>query len=266
MKVLVCIKRVPAVAGRITLTDDERAIDVKYLGYAIGPHEECAVEAAVQVVGEHGGSATVLTLGPEGAIEQLRESLAVGVTSAVHLLTADDGEPGSVDAYGPADVAAAIAEVVSRRAGGDAGIDLVLLGNDAADTGDFQVGVRLAYRLGWPVVTGARTLSLAGSVVTVVGDGPGGTEEFEVPLPCVVTVKEGEITPRYPSIPGRLKAKKAPVEVVDAPAPAQGTARRTLVLPPEQPSQVQVLGDAKDVAAAASAVVDVLHTIGVVTR
>ena len=55
MRVLVCIKRVPAVAGRITLTPDGRAIDMKYLGFAVGPHEECAVEQAVRLVEEHGG-------------------------------------------------------------------------------------------------------------------------------------------------------------------------------------------------------------------
>ena len=78
MRVLVCIKRVPAVAGRITLTPDERAIDMKYLGFAIGPHEECAVEQAVRLVEEHGGESVVLTLGPAEALEQLRDALALG--------------------------------------------------------------------------------------------------------------------------------------------------------------------------------------------
>ena len=65
MKILVGIKRVPAVAGRITLTEDDRAIDSKYLGFAIGPHEECAVEAAIQLVEASGGESVVLTLGPD---------------------------------------------------------------------------------------------------------------------------------------------------------------------------------------------------------
>ncbi len=264
--VLVCIKRVPGSSGEVLLSADGMSVDARHVGHTLSPHEECAIEAAVQLVSEHDGAATVLTLGPDGALEQLREALAVGITSAVHLRTPDQGEPDSADAYGPADVASAIAEVVRRRAGTPDAVDVVMLGNDAADTGDFQVGVRLAYLLGVPVVTGVRSLSLTDGVVTAVGDGPGGSEEFEVPLPCVLALKEGEITPRYPSIPGRLKAKRAPVEVVDAPAPVQGTARRTLVLPPEQPSVVQVLGTGADPAADAAAVVDVLHTIGVVSR
>ena len=264
--VLVCIKRVPGSSGEILLTPDQMHVDARHVGHTVSPHEECAVEAAVQLAAEHGGSATVLTLGPDSAVEQLREALAVGVTSGVHLRTADENAPGSSDDYGPADVATAIAGVVTQRRSAGEGFDLILLGNDAADTGDFQVGIRLAHQLGVPVVTGVRSISIASGVVTAVGDGPDGIEEFEVPLPAVLTVKEGDITPRYPSIPGRLKAKKAPVEVIDAPAPEQGTARRRLVLPPEQPSVVQVLGTDKDPAAAAAAVLDVLASIGVVSR
>ena len=91
MKILVCIKSVPAVAGRITLTADGRAIDTKHLGFAIGPHEECAVEQAVRLVEEHGGEAVVLTLGPAEALDQLRDAMALGVARAIHLVT-DGGE------------------------------------------------------------------------------------------------------------------------------------------------------------------------------
>lgn len=263
--VLVCIKRVPGSSGQILLGEDGMSVDARHVGHTVSPHEECAVEAAVSLVEEHGGAACVFTLGPEAALEQLRDTLAVGMTSAVHVRTEETGPQGA-DAYGPADVADAIRTVVQARAGGDDAVDLVLLGNDAADTGDFQVGIRLAYALGWPVVTGIRSVSLADGVLRATGDGPAGTEEFEVPLPAVVTVKEGDISPRYPSIPGRLRAKKAPVEVVEAAPPAHGTARRRLVLPPEQPSTVQILGTDKDTKAAAAAVVDLLEQIGVVGR
>lgn len=256
MDVLVCVKRVPGASGQILLADDGQSVDARHVGYTVSPHEECAVEAAVQVVEAHGGSATVLTLGPQDAVEQLREALAVGVGGAVHV-QADS------DAYGPADVAAAVAAVARARADAGAPFDLLLFGNDAADTGDFQVGIRTAYLLGLPVVTGVRTFEVRDGVAVATGDGPDGTEEFEVPLPAVLTVKEGGITPRYPSIPGRLKAKRAPVEVVEPAAPAVGTGRVRLVLPPEQPSTVEVLGTG---AAAAPAVVDLLQRLGVVAK
>jgi len=205
MNTLVCIKRVPGASSVVTLTDDAMGVDTKHVGWTTSPHEECAVEAAVQRVETSGGSATVLTVGPDDALEQVRDALAMGVGRAVHVV-------GETDAFGPADVARAVADVVTSKAGTDEAFDLVLLGNDAADTGDFQVGIRLAYRLGWPVVTGVRSFSVEGDRVAAVGDGPDGVEHFEVPLPAVLTVKEGGITPRYPSLPGRLKAKKAPVE------------------------------------------------------
>ena len=71
MDVLVCVKRVPVTGGRISLTDDEQDIDTRYLGFTVSPHEECAVEEAVRLVETHGGSSTVLTLGPAVAEDQL---------------------------------------------------------------------------------------------------------------------------------------------------------------------------------------------------
>ena len=87
MRVLVCIKRVPAPGARINLTDDELAIDTKNLGFAISPHEECAVEEAVQIAERTDGHVTVLTMGPPEAEDQLRASVAVGANAAHHVVT-----------------------------------------------------------------------------------------------------------------------------------------------------------------------------------
>jgi electron transfer flavoprotein beta subunit len=258
--VLVAIKRVPGASGRVLLTPDEQSVDARHVGYTLSPHEECAVEAAVQLVQLHGGTATVLTLGSEEAIEQLREAMALGIGDGVHLVA--DGQTGG-DRYGPVDVAGAIVDVARARAERDAGFDLLLFGNDAADTGDFQVGIRAAHLLGLPVLTGVRSFAIEDGVVVATGDGPDGAEFFEVPLPAVLTIKEGEIVPRYPSIPGRLKAKKAPVEVIQLGPPVHGTMRRKLLVPPERPSTVQILGTGPE---AAAALVDVLEKIGVVSR
>ena len=85
MNILVCVKRVPATAGKITLTADEQAIDTRYLGFTVSPHEECAVEEAVRLIEAHGGTSTVLTLGPDEATDQLREAMAVGIDRAILL-------------------------------------------------------------------------------------------------------------------------------------------------------------------------------------
>jgi electron transfer flavoprotein beta subunit len=163
-------------------------------------------------------------------------------------------------AYGPGDVAAAIAEVVRAHQAAGNTYDLILTGNDAADTGDFQVPIRLAYALDRPVLTGISKVSVAGGVATAQGDGPSGTEEFEVPLPAVIAVLEGGVEPRYPSIPGRMKAKKAPVERVTPSSTPTGSGRMSMALPPPQPSVVEKLGEG---APAAPAVVDLLEKLGV---
>jgi len=247
--VLVCVKRVPDTGGDVTLTADGQSVDARGLGFTINAHESCAVELAVRIVAEDGGSVTVLSLGTQDAVEQLRSALGVGATSAV-LIEADDPA-----AFGPADVAREIAAVVE-----DGSYDLVLLGNDAADTGDFQVGIRLAYLLNRPVVNGARTLEVTGGTATAKVAGPDGVETYALPLPAVVTVLEGGVEPRYPSITGRMKAKKAKIETVAPRAEPRGSGRVRLTLPPAQPSTVEVLGEGPD---AAHAVVDLLQRLGV---
>jgi electron transfer flavoprotein beta subunit len=252
--ILVCIKRVPDLGGEISLTPDAMSVDDSSLGHTISPHEDCAVELAVQTARDTDGVATVLTLGSSDAVEQLRHALALGCTAAV-LVEADAAS------YGPADVAAAIAEVVRTHETAGTSYDLVLLGNDASDTGDFQVGIRLAYLLDRPVVAGISTLTVSGEFVTARGSAPdGGSEVFDVPLPAVLTVLEGGVEPRYPSVPGRMKAKKVAIEEVAPTAEPAGSGRRRLTLPEPQPSQVTVLGKGAD---AAPAVVDLIEKLGV---
>ncbi len=255
VSVLVCVKRVPDITEEIVLSEDGQSVDGRRSGFTMSAHEECAVELAVQAAGTGGGEATVLTIGDAEAVEQLRNALAVGCTAATHVV----GEPFS---FGPADVAREIAAVV--RAHGEEGRahDLVLLGNDAADTGDFQVGIRLAYELGRPVVNGASTVEIDGDHVVAVGEGPAGQETYRVPLPAVVTIREGGVEPRYPSVPGRLKAKKIPIEERQPVGEPKGGGRVRMTLPPPTPSAVQILGEGPE---AAPAVVDVLEKLGVLS-
>lgn len=253
---LVCVKRVVDSSSEVVLTDDGQGVDGRFAGFTTSAHEECAVELAVRIAADGGGGATVLTLGDADAVEQLRSALAVGCTAATHVLA----DP---QAFGPADVAREIAAVVRDHAAAGTPHDLVLLGNDAADSGDFQVGIRLAYELGWPVVNGVSTVSVADGVVTASGSGPDGHETFRLPLPAVVTVLEGGVEPRYPTVPGRMKARKAPIEEREPVAEPVGPSRVRLVLPPPSPSTVQVLGEGP---AAAPAVVDLLEQLGVLAR
>ena len=258
--VLVCVKRVPDSSSEVVLTEDAQGVDGRFAGFTVSPHEECAVEIAVQVAAATAGEAAVVTLGDADAVEQLRSALAVGCTAATHVVA----EP---QAFGPADVARELAAVVRDHEADGRSHDLVLLGNDAADSGDFQVGIRLAYELGRPVVNGVKEVSVEtgpeGDVVVATGDGPDGRETYRVPLPAVVTVLEGGVEPRYPTVPGRMKAKKVPIEERTPTGDPAGAHRVRLLLPPPEPSNVQILGKGAD---AAPAVVDVLEQLGVLSR
>jgi electron transfer flavoprotein beta subunit len=255
VNILVCVKRVPATAGKITLTPDEQAIDTRFLAFTVSPHEECAVEEAVRIVEAQGGTTTVLTLGPDDAADQLREAMAIGIERAVLLVT--DGSEWS-----PAATAAAIVDAVRAREAADGPFDLILLGNEAADSGDYQVGVRVAVALDRPCVTGVKGLEvLDDRVVARREAAAGGWEVYEVPRPAVVTVREGLNLPRYPSVPGRLRARKKEIERVELPAGGGASAMIRLRVPVERENAVEILGEGP---AAAPKVVDVLRRLGLI--
>lgn len=250
MRALVCVKRVPDSSGQVVLTEDAQAVDGRFAGFTISDHENCAVETAVQVSDD----VTVITVGPAEAAEQLRSALGVGASAAVHV----EAEPKDL---GPADVAREIAAVATEHEGEGRGYDLILLGNDAADSGDFQVPIRLAHALGRPVVTGIKTVTVEDDHAVCVGDGPdGGSETYRLPLPAVVAIMEGGVEPRYPTIKGRMAAKKVVIETRGLSGTTMGASRVQLTLPPPVPSNVQVLGEGPE---AAGAVVDLFARLGV---
>jgi electron transfer flavoprotein beta subunit len=254
VRVLVGIKSVPAVAGRITLTPDARAIDTKHLGFTIGPHEECAVEEAVRLIEANGGEAVVLTLGPDQAIEQVRDALALGIARAIHLRTeGEEWDPGST--------AAAIVVAIRDDEAANGTFDLILLGNEAGDSADYQVAVRVGRALGRPTVTAIKGLAVAAGVVRCEQEVSGGRDVYELPLPAVVAVLEGINLPRFPSVPGRLRAKSKPVTVTQPARPAQELEMLRLVVPQGAAKQATVLGRGAD---AAPAVVEVLRDLGVI--
>jgi electron transfer flavoprotein beta subunit len=267
VNILVCVKRVPQTGGRIVLTADGQDIDTKFLGFTISPHEECGVEEAVRIVEAGGGTTAVLTLGPAAAEDQLRDAIALGIERAI-LLETDGSE------WDPVSTAAAITDAIRAQEAAGQPFDLIIFGNESADTGGFQVGIRVAVALGRPVVSGLKGLTVgAGSVTARREATGGGWETYELKLPAVVGVKEGINLPRYPSVPGRLRARKKEIERIPVGAASGGPAvgaglplgpsKVGLRLPEEQGSQVELLGRGAD---AAPAVVDLLQRIGVIGR
>jgi electron transfer flavoprotein beta subunit len=250
MNVLVCVKRVPLTGGRIVLTDDERAIQTRHLGFTVSPHEECCAEEAVRLIEKHGGASTVLTLGPPEAEEQLRDLMAIGVDSAVHLVT-DGGE------WDPQATAAAITDAIKQQ---PEPFELILFGNESADAGNYQVPIRVAHALGLPCVTGVKAIEVNGDSVHCEQEVAGGRDVYLAPLPAVVTVKEGINLPRYPSVPGRLRAKRKPLETITPTPTGPRLEMVRLELPAGSAKQAVVLGNGPG---AVPAVVEVLREVGV---
>jgi electron transfer flavoprotein beta subunit len=264
MEILVCVKRVPMVGGKIVVTADGQDVDTRMSGFTVSPHEECAVEEAVRLVERHGGSTTVLTLGPPAAADQLRDMLALGASRAVLLET--DGRE-----WGPIATAEAIVATVRGADSPTPAVppaspasshpyDLLLFGNEAADTGDYQVAVRVAHALGLPCVTGIKNLEVSDTGARARREYRGTEEVFDVPLPAVISVKEGINLPRYPSLPGRLRAKRATIEQVVPEWHPEGLRKERLRVPPGETKRAEILGTGAD---AVPALVALLDDLGV---
>ena len=262
------MKRVPMVGGAIVVTPDGLDVDTTMAGFTVSPHEECGVEEAVRITERLGGSVTVLTLGPPQAADQLRDMLALGASRAI-LLQTDGAEWGAVA------TASALADAVRERGSAGAGgrppgtprYDLLVFGNEAADTGGYQVPVRVAHLLGLPCVTGIKRLEVVAGAdgrpdrIVAGRENAGAEETFDLPLPAVVSVKEGINLPRYPSLPGRLRAKRATIETVElGPQPPDGLVKQRLRVPAASGTHSELLGSGAE---AVPALVRLLDDLGV---
>ena len=243
----------PLTGGKIVLTEDAQAIETRHLGFTISPHEECGVEEAVRIVEAAGGESVVLTLGPAEAVEQLRDAMALGIDRAIHLLAGEDE-------WDPQATARAIVDAVRADEAAHGPFDLVFFGNESADAGNYQVGIRVAHALGRPVATGLKGVSVEDATVRCEREVTGGRDVYLLPLPAVVGVLEGLNLPRYPSVPAKLRAQRKPVTASSPARPEPRLEKRRLVVPEGQGKQAVILGEGPS---AAPAVVEVLQKIGV---
>jgi electron transfer flavoprotein beta subunit len=253
VKVLVCVKRVPFTGGKMVLTDDSMALETRHLGFTISPHEECGVEEAVRIIEAGGGESVVLTLGPAEAVEQLRDAMALGIDRGIHLQT--EGQEWDAQA-----TAGAIVEAVRADEAASGQFDLIFFGNESADAGGYQVGLRVAYALGRPCATGLKGVKVEGSSVRCEQDVGGGRDVYVLPLPAIVTVKEGLNLPRYPSVPGRMRAARKPV-IASTPARPESQLQMTrLAVPGGSGRRTELLGTGPE---AAPAVVEMMKKAGI---
>jgi electron transfer flavoprotein beta subunit len=203
MNIFVLMKRTFDTEEKITIVDGK--VSEEGAEFIINPYDEYAIEEAIQVRDKHGGEVTVVTVGNEDAEKELRTALAMGCDKAVLINIEDDVE--EQDQYTTAKV---LAEYLK-----DKNPDLILAGNVAIDGGSGQVGPRVAELLGIPYVTTITKLDIDGNKVTVIRDVEGDEEIIEMSLPLLVTAQQGLNEPRYPSLPGIMKAKKKPLEELE---------------------------------------------------
>ncbi|MDR6226509.1 electron transfer flavoprotein subunit beta/FixA family protein [Desmospora profundinema] len=202
MNILVVMKQTFDTEERIVIEDGQ--ISEEGVEFVINPYDEYAVEEAIRLRDEHGGEVTVITVGPERAEQALRTAMAMGADKGVIV---DDEDLESPDEYSIAKVLAAVIE--------DLEYDIILGGYMAVDDGSAQVGPRLAELLDIPHISTITKLTVDGDKVEVEKDVEGDVEYLEAKLPILVTAQQGLNDPRYPSLPGIMKAKKKPLERLD---------------------------------------------------
>ncbi|MBO8177284.1 MAG: electron transfer flavoprotein subunit beta/FixA family protein [Bacillus sp. (in: Bacteria)] len=203
MNIYVLLKRTFDTEEKITISNGVIVEDGAE--FIINPYDEYAVEEAIQLRDKHGGEVTVVTVGNEESEKQLRTALAMGADKAVLINIEDDVEES--DQFTTAKI---LYEYLK-----DKEIDLILAGNVAIDGGSGQVGPRVAELLGIPYVTTITSIDINGKEVSIIRDVEGDSEVIETSLPLLVTAQQGLNEPRYPSLPGIMKAKKKPLEVLE---------------------------------------------------
>src|SRR5699024_5545440 len=165
--------------------------------FIINPYDEYAVEEAIVQRDKHGGEVTVVTIGDEDSEKQLRTALAMGADKAVLINTEDDLEDG--DQFTTAKILETSFE--------DKEADLILAGNVAIDESGGQVSARVAERLDIPWVTRIVGIDIDVDTAQIQKDIEGDVENVDVPLPLLGRCRQGLNEPRYPSLPGVMKAK-----------------------------------------------------------
>ena len=204
MKLLVTLKRTPQRDARIRIAEGGDALDLDNVQFEVNPFDELAIEEALRIRESLGEAEVVVaTVGGEESQQQLVSAMAMGADRAVRV----DGS-GSLDSL---QLARALAAVAAREEP-----DLVLSGKLAVDDECGQVPAMLAGLLGWPQANQASSIELSedGASATVVCEVDEGLETLRLDLPAVVTADLRLNEPRYASLPGIMKAKKKPVEVL----------------------------------------------------
>lgn len=250
MKIFVCIKQVPDTETKIKIGADGKSIDTNGIKWILCPYDEFAVEEAIRFKEKNAGATvTVVSAGPDRAVEALRTALAMGCDEAIHVAAPENADPYLN--------AKALARAIEKS--GPAHI--VFTGKQAIDDDSAQVHQAMAEFMNLPAVTVVLRAQY-GATIQVEREIEGGAlEKYDVPTPCVIAAQKGMNEPRYASLPNIMKAKKKEIKKVtladlDLGNAAPKVTYKQLALPPERGSCKMITGDA---ATAARELVKALH-------
>ena len=240
MKIVVCVKQVPDTEARIKIAPDGKGIGESDLNWIVSPYDEIALEEALKLKEARGGEVVLISVGPERVQAALRNGLAMGADSAIHL---KDPLFDTLDSRGTAWALAAAIKPL--------GPDVIFAGQQGVGTDNSQVPGMLAEILDLPQVTMAVKIEITDSKATVQREVEGATETWETTLPAVLSAQKGLNEPRYASLKGIMAAKKKPIQIMDAAAAglkAEDLAPRTRIvsmeLPPARSAVKMIEGDA----------------------
>jgi len=241
VKVIVCVKQVPDTTTRIRVAPDGKGIVESDVSWIVAPYDEFAIEEALRIKEKSGGEVVLVSLGPDRVQTSLRNGLAMGADSAVHL---KDPLFEATDTLGTARALAAAIKALAP-------FDLVLTGQQGVGGDNSQIPGLLAELLDLPQVTVAVKIELQDGKAIVERETEGAHEIWETSLPAVVSAQKGLNEPRYASLKGIMAAKKKPIDVKDAAALglsadalAPQVEQVAFSLPPERPAVKMIQGDA----------------------
>ena len=196
------IKRVPATESMIGIAGDGKSIKTEDLKWVVNPYDEFAVEEALRIKQEHGGTVTVLSLGTDKTVDAIRTALAMGADKGILI---NDSAAANSDSLATARVLAETIKTLSY--------DLIIAGMRAVDDDNYQVGPAVAEFLGIPHISMVVKEEISNGKIRCQKTVEGGTFEVEAALPALFTAQRGLNEPRYVSMPGIMKAKKKPLEI-----------------------------------------------------
>lgn len=200
MNIVVCVKQVPDTAAKIQERVSDGRIDLEGVEWVANPYDEFAVEEALQLKEEHGGQVTLITLGPDRALQALKDMLALGADEGIHI---NDPDLQDIGRRGVAKVLAAAIRNLDD-------VDMVWTGWKGVDEDHGLVPAYLAEELGWPHLSFLVNVEVdpdAGQV-TVEREIEGGKEVLEAPMPAVFSADKALNEVRYASLKGIMAVKK----------------------------------------------------------